>query len=216
MRLKRYIIEITDPTIKRARRAIENNMVELYRILSKKGWNVDTKMVVKIMDGLFKRYNIRFKLDKKGVKSSTQFLTRGYFFTHDGRIEVYIDDDPKTGKFFRRFAGSDKYDIFFDVGRNAFLRNLLDFLSHEIIHREQLNKAGISFINSFNITDDSAGEDYLSDHFEIEAFAQDAAIQIVRGKSPTIMKIYFDYFDIKDSTMKKFLKKVTQYVAKLK
>ena len=209
------MIEMTNPTIKRARKVIENNLVELYRILSKKSWNVDTKMVVKIMDGLFKRYKIRFILDKKGRSKYTQFLTRAYFFSYDGHIDIYVNNDPKTGKFFRRFVGPDKYDTFFNVEQNAFLRNLLDFLSHEIIHIEQLKKAGMSFINSLN-PDDAIADDYLSDHFELEAYAQDAAIQIMRGVPPTIMKIYYNHFDLDNPVMKKFLKKVSQYISKLK
>lgn len=212
MKLKKYILkEITDPTIEKAKKVIEYNIPKLYNILSKKSFNISNNVLVNILNNLFKNNNIKFKLVPIGTKKRYRYIVAGYMFI-DGRIEIEISNNKKTGKFFRRFAQENKKESFFSIEKNAFLQELLSIISHEMIHIEQYKKSGTK---GWLETGETEAE-YLADPQELEAYAQDAAIEIIRrGKSHTI-KRYFASFTIKDAILRKFLKKTAYYCGKLK
>lgn len=213
MRLKKYINEITNPTVNKTIKIIESNLSELYRILSKKNWKVDSKMLVKILNGLFKRYKIGFHIEKESSSGAYRKYVAGARAYRNGTIEIGIYDNRKVSKFFLRFVQVSKFEIFNDVAKNAFLRELFDVISHELVHDEQLKK---SDGKGWYPTDELGIKEYLSDPTEIEAYAQQVAMEIHRKGKSSIMQQYFDWFDLTDKPMKRFLKKLSFYMIKLK
>ena len=210
MRLNRYIKEISDTTTIKAKEIIVSNLPQLYNILKKKSFNITTKVLVNILNNLFKRYKIVFILSKS-KKKRYKYITQGMMYV-DGKIEIEIDNNQQVGKFFRRFAREDKKDDFFDVNKNGFLRDLLSTLSHEILHQDQLSKAGEE-----NWKESGKSEiDYLSDPQELEAQAQDSAIEILRTGTSYTLQRYFSHFTMKSPVLRIFLKKVTYYCRKIK
>jgi len=210
MRLLSYIKETTEPTVVPVVTLINSIMPELYRILSKHSWNVDDEMLIKILNGVFKRHGIEFDLSLKR-KSIKRLLGWGAFML-DGSMEIYIEPF-KVSDYFRRFVKNNKYGDFFSIRKNQFLRDLFDVMTHEYIHAMQNLKSKGKFADVEQRDDDSAYT-YLSDKHEIEAYAQQAAIEIGRfGKSDTVER-YLNTFDRDDPALKRFFKKLIFYSEK--
>lgn len=211
MKLKRYIKEITDPTVEKAKKVIEYNIPKLYNILFKKSFNISTHAFVGILNNLFKNNKIKFELAPVGIRKRYRYIVAGYMFI-DGRIQIDICNNKNTGKFFRRFAQEGKKDDFFNIERNEFFKELLSILSHEMIHIEQFKKAG----KKGWLESGESEKEYLGDPQELEAHAQDAAIEIIRRGTSYTIERYFASFTMKDAILRKFLKKTAYYCVKLK
>ena len=208
MRLSNYITEITEPTVTPAIGLIHSAMPELYRILSKHNWDVTDEMFIKILNGVFKKHKIMFDLNI-GRASIKKFIGWGGYIL-GGKVIVNINPF-KASKYLRRFAKKGKYSDFFSISKNQFLGDLFDVLAHEYIHAMQDFKSKGKFVI---YGDDEKDKDYLSDKNEVEAFAQQAAIELTRfGKSETIRR-YMATFDENSPIYKRFFKRLYFYIRK--
>jgi hypothetical protein len=224
MRLKQYITEMTKPSINVIRDIIEKKLHWMYKNFQRKNWNIKDKDVVNILSKMFeddKRLFVRFYIDNDKKRTSIGKYIHIAQIYEDGSMTVGLRKD--VGKFFRRFTRDDKQEIFFDINRNAFIRELFDTFIHEKLHYRQQIASKVGLVATIGLEN----EDYFSDPFELEAFAQDAAVELLRyGQGGKIFNIYSTLFGTIDKddinyrkynkTWKIFLKKVMAFTKKIK
>jgi hypothetical protein len=209
-----------DRIIDRVIKIINNNIGNVGRILMKHSWNVNDDMLIKILNGTFNRYNIIFfpSTSKKSQKIKK--------YISDAKAWIITDTEKKETKYiveirvvkdfsnyFRRFAGN--VSKFYKIKENQFLKDLLDLLSHEIVHIKQASKSGKKFVQSQKPEDYSYDDTYLAIPEELDAFAYQAAIEVLRtGKleGSEVYKRYAKTFEKNDPIFKKFMKRLFKYI----
>lgn len=221
MRLSNYITE--QHAANAYKEAIKNTeiiMYGLYRALEKRGFDLENNdNLIRILNGVsesitpveFSSRTERGKLGKFIVKA--QFVPRKGGKINKKFIEIEIDDN--TFKYFRRFAREEKKKLYFDMNKNQFARELIDLLSHEIVHKMQymINRGRDMFVDTTHITD------YLADRSEIDAFSVQAAIQLeTTGRSFVwkYLKKATENDDMHISNWQRFVKKVSKYREEIK
>ena len=202
MRFKKHLNEISRPTIKDAVRLINKHLGEIGRRLEKNGWKVTDKNLVKILNAVFNRDGVRFKLNTRGVKSIGRFITSGFIWGNPNE-KILIVIQPGSGDYFRRFAKPNKRQNFFEILKNEFFSQLHGTLSHELIH---ITQSIVSRSKSVQKTQND--DEYLSDPEEIEAFAQDAATELIRIGHSKTWNLYRFNFKPDNPTYRKFIKKM--------
>jgi len=212
MRLQKHLNEITEPTVTPVKELITSAMPELYRILSKHNWNVTDEMVIKIFNGVFKKYDMKFDLSLRKVNVG-RLIGWGQYETNN-KTTLFVTPF-KTSKYFQRFAKKGKYSDFFDIRKNEFLRNVCRVLAHEYIHAIQNYKSKGKFIIGYTGLDASTEAEYLSSHIELDPHAQDAAIEIKEIGTSKTLKRYENAFEPTDKPYKEFLKKLYFYIDKV-
>lgn len=216
MRLQRYINEITKPTTKSAKKIIESHMAEMFRILNKKNWVMSDKDIVSMLNGLFKKHLIVFRIGKRRDKAYKYIEGAQIDASKNLRIDVILK--PGIGKAFRQFSKPNRQQMFYDINKNEILSNIQDALSHELLHRQQwLSTGGMAFeitpgTSQFELVN------YYKDPTEMEAFAQSAATEMLRlGFSKTFNQVINVFELVGDIKAKnRFVKKVTKFVKELK
>lgn len=210
MKLKSFLKTTKNPAVA-ARKVIEGKLDKLYKILKKRGWNVDTDKLVDILNNLFEKNNLIFfnshKVTKEPVESA-YFVTQNDMFS-----EIEVGLSKKAGRYFRKFSRVEKKNHFFDIMKNDFIAILISYLTHELRHYQQFQKSGKN-----PSTDGKTGFDYLSNPSEVDAYAQQAAIETLKGGQSNTVKMFFAYTEIdkndtadekrkKKNLRKRFLKK---------
>ena len=209
-----------DRIIDRVIKIINNNIGNIGRILMKYSWNVNDDMLIKILNGTFNRYNIAFfpSTFKKNQKIKKYISdAKAWIITDPEKretkyfVEVRVVKD--FSRYFRRFAGN--VSKFYKIKDNQFLKDLLDLLSHEVVHIKQASKSGDKFSQNRKESDYENDFTYLSIPDELDAFAYQAAIEVLRtGKleGSTTYKRYTNVFEKDHPTFKKFMKRLLKYI----
>ena len=215
MRFKQYINEITKPTVSKTKKMIESHMAEMFRILNKNNWIMNDNAIVSMLTSMFKKDGILFILGK-GKDRHSKYIEGGNIAAEGLLIMIIVS--PGVGKAFKQFAKPKRQQIFYDIDKNEFFRNLLDAISHELLHKRQFKA---SKGKSFEMSPESSKYEfinYLKDPVEMEAFAQMAAVEMKRfGVSKTFDNLLNAFTLVKDMKAKnRFIKKVIKYVEKLK
>lgn len=184
MKLKNFLKGTKNPAVA-ARKVIEGKLPKLYNILKKKKWNVNTDQLVDILNDLFKWNQIEFY---NSHKFSKDLVLTASFNTIDSKgIDEFYDIDigvsEKAGKYIRKFARNEKKNHFFDIMKNDFVYTIIEYLTHELRHYQQF----IKYPSSPN-TDLLSGFEYYSNPEEIDAHAQQAAVETLKKGTSTILK----------------------------
>jgi len=155
------------------------------------------------------------KFDTKMSKRNLGMYISGGIFDWDTK-KIHIHLTNKLNDYLRRFAREDKQSNYFDVKKNMFYKELLEVLSHEIVHTFQYQVAHLKPFEQ--ITPDDMGG-YLSRQVEIDAYALHAAIQIINSDRSSIWDSYEKFYsngDIDKKQYKKFVKKVYANIREIK
>ena len=145
-----------------------------------------------------------------------RFLSYATYDLLHPKIEIEVN--PKTDEYFRRFAKEKSQKFFFDSKKNQFYKELYEILSHEIVHKIQHTKAGRLEPFKENVDDESEGG-YVSAQVEIDAFALQAALEIIHGDRSAIWDTYSGHKakgEITSKVYNKFMKKVYTNIRELK
>jgi len=209
-----------DRIIDRVIKIINNNIGNVGGVLMKHGWNVSDEMLIKILNGTFNRYNIMFlpSTHKKNQKIKKYISdAKAWVITDtDKRETTYIVEIRVVKDFsdyFRRFAGN--VSKFYKIKENQFLQDLLDLLSHEVVHIKQASKSGDKFSQNRKESDYETNFTYLSIPDKLDAFAYQASIEVLRtGKleGSEVYKRYAKTFEKNDPIFKKFMKRLFKYI----
>lgn len=212
MRFRRYLTEITKSPFKELASNMRDDLSGLYDRLKKKNWVFTDNELASIMQD--ELAGTRFIIGPRGGRK--KYVTSGEFNANDQKMPWKIELTQGVSKFFRRFAKEEKKSVFLDVNKNAFIRELLSVMTHEIIHAFQMiSSKGKAFIKPYpkNFTN----VQYFKDPLEIEAWAHDAALELVRTRESEIVSLYMMMFKTQEPKVwKKFMKKVVFYVQDIK
>ena len=163
-------------------------------------------------------------------------LTTGFY-------DPPTDDEEENVGLDLLFDNPDREITWNNSNRKQFLRSIQDTLEHELLHRNQeRSRQGRGYERDFERGDRyvrDKSEPYYSVDDEIEAFAMNAAAQVMRdarndkqraleilrnarsaeelknqltGKKGSDLKRYLEKFQPGDPTLKRFLKKVVQFI----
>ena len=221
MRLTQYLNEITEPTVRYTLENLKKGFERLGKTIQmKKLYEMDDKQAVKLLAKEFADIGVKIVLGKKagGVR---KYVGHGEFGGDYGKgLIVNIEMQPGFSKVFRRFAKEKSMKNFTNHVKNPIFREMLEVISHEIMHADQfLNSKGSAFDpDLIGIEDTYNGnmEDYLKNPLEIEPYAQQAAIDTIRKGHSFFVFLFKSYFPKNSPVLKKFLKKFIYYLELLK
>jgi hypothetical protein len=222
MRLKRHLKEATEPTVDMATKSLEHVFEKIRSIFSKVDlFDLDDNLALKILRSGFDNVGVKLEMGRK--KGSRKYIENAEFGgKYGGDYNWLIRMKPGFSKVFKKFATPRGWKLLEDPNKNPLLRELIEVLSHEIIHTKQaIDSSGAAFdpeIQGIDTTFSGNIKDYLKHPLEIEPHAQQAAIDTIRmgaDKSP-IIKNYKALFPPGSKVMKTFLKKYAFYLTALK
>ena len=212
MRWSSYLVESAEFEL--AVKDIQPKMYDLYRVLKKNHFQMNDKDIAIYLNSAFKKKNISFE---KGPSSGMHWnpLIDGAGITDD--LSVTIEYVPGYSNYFRRFAKENKFNDFFDIAKNQFFRGVAEVLSHEYRHKFQSLLSKHKSFAQTSTPDDIGYREYRKDKHEIDAFALQSAIQILRTGKSTIADQYKENFAEDDKKVwQKFSKKLNSNIQKLK
>lgn len=217
MKLKDYLKKSKNPAVI-AREVIQdkNKLNILYGKLKSRGWNVTTDELVDILNDLYKNSSIIFynthKKSKELVRRASMVTIHKKLSPKFYNIEIGLSE--KAGRYFRKFAKNDKQEHFFDVMKNDVISSIVAYLSHELRHYQQLMKAG----KHFTVSSVDKGLGYFSIPDEIDAFAAQAAVEMLKSGTSNTLKMFMGHTEIEpedDKKTKNLKKKVrTRFLKK--
>ena len=222
MRLQRYLTEITDPSVDMAIESLKLVFNNIRGMLTKFDlFDVDDHLAMKMLKNGFN--GIGVKLEMGGKRGTRKYVVGGEFGgNYGGNYHWLIKMKPGFSEVFKKFATSRGWKYLEDPRRNPLMRELVEILSHEILHTKQaLGSGGAAFdpeLQGMTSTYTGNMKDYLKNPLEIEPYAQQAAMDTIRKgeKNSPILKNYRSLFPSGSKVLKKFLKKYAYYLTILK
>ena len=205
MRYFKYLNETTGSTFKEASNIINKYIPKIMDDFQKLNWNISDKNMLSTLNKYFRKDQVVFKTGKsEGPNNYNKTVQSGETFD-TGKIEIILlrGASKKISKHKNHFL---------EITQNLFMRDIWDILNHELIHKQQAKKSkGKAFIDYYDLSNPI---EYLSDPAEIEAFAQQAAIDINRGiEEPKGLILYQSFFsEDHPKIWKRFLKKLEFYL----
>ncbi len=198
---KRYITEITRLKDKEAKRIVFSKLGKFEKFLDKQNWQVDMSLAITLMFISYKNHNLRFSL---GTPEDTDLARRegrdfflGASTDIDGEIVLYLSADVEFQQKIENFKGS------------QFVKEFIEILSHELVHREQWLKSGGNLLSK-GFDPDMSIRKYLSSKYEVEAHAHDAAVKLHKGENAPELEVY-GVFGKGHPIFKRFMKKVFKF-----
>jgi hypothetical protein len=224
MRLRSYLNESTEPTVKNTIEALKIAFSKIKQIIEMGGdkfFDIDDKEALQIMRVGFDIIHVKLDIGGKGSKGVRKYLAQGEFGGEYGKDYVWkIEMLPGFSKVFKKFAKEKSWKNFMNHQKNPLFREMTEMLSHEILHSQQaLNSAGAAFdpeVQGLSSTYSGNMKDYLAHPLEIEAYAQQTAIDIIRKGTSIYIPVMRDLFPTSSKVWKKYLKKYKYYLELLK
>jgi hypothetical protein len=223
MRLKGYLKETTQPTVKMTIDALKIAFGKIKQIIEMGGdkfFDVDDKVALQIMRSGFDEVAVKLEMGKQkgGVR---KYLAGGEFGGDYGKDYAWlIKLQPDFSKVFRKFAKERGMKNFMSHTKNPLFREMVELVSHEILHSQQaLNSAGAAFdpeVQGITQTYTGNMKDYLKHPIELEAYAQQSAIDAIRKGQSVYIATMRDLFPPKSKIWKRFVKKYQFYMEILK
>ena len=200
MRLNSYLNELTMVSDKEIEELLDAGFNSYKKIMSGekfKFWPLILEAIQRSFEPLNIRFIPRWIAGLAKIKKTTKASTNVF-----GLIKVIV-----TIKEIKSLKS--------DSGINNLKNKLRTILSHELTHRKQMAKMPIIALKQMKTRSSGEYLDYLSDPMEIESFAREAAYEIQKGESETIIT-YYNIVRLKDKKVwRKFLKKLYQYCDEL-
>lgn len=221
MRLKGYLTETTQPTVKMTIDALKIAFRKILQIMGQVDlFDIDDKTALTLLRKGFDDISIKLEIvkSKGGVR---KYLAGGEFGGDYGKDYAWlIKLLPGFSKVFKKFAKEKGKREFMDHNKNPLFREFVELVSHEILHSQQaLNSAGAAFdpeLQGISSTYTGNMKEYLKNPLEIEPYAQQAAIDVIRKGGSIYIQTMRELFPIKSKVWKKFVKKYKFYIEILK
>ena len=216
MRYKeRLLNEITKSDIFKIVNDFEDRLLPIVgREFAKKNWNLSDQQAINIINKHISDKVILTRAEDFGprVISASKYIIAAFLMIEMSST-VLIVPAPGFSKYFRRYSLPGEADKFNNVKDNEVFRELSKTLAHELIHIRQVKLSKGKSLSILNVGNEKK---YFSNTHEIEAFAHDAAIEILRydGESETYT-MYLNIFGKSDKTFKRFAKKLIGFLIQL-
>ena len=223
MRLQIYLNESTEPTVKYTIEALKIAFSKIKQIIEMGGdkfFDIDDKEALQIMRVGFDEVHVKLDIGKSGP-GVRKYLADGEFGGNYGKDYVWkIEMLPGFSKVFKKFAKEKDWKNFMNHQKNPLFREMVEMLSHEILHSQQaLNSAGKAFdpeVQGISSTYTGNMKEYLAHPLEIETYAQQTAIDMIRKGESVYITVMRDLFPTSSKIWKKFVKKHKYYYELLK
>lgn len=218
MKLTNYMIyESNVSAAQKGKKITDNIMEKLWTWLNKNQFVIGDFALMDFLNKVSPRY-IEFELTPH-KRNLGRLLGYGWFNTTLPKREkpentISLHLTKNAAGYFRRFSRKDKKDIFFDRRKNQFYKELYELLTHELTHELQVIKSNWKIRWDWKEMDSS----YLSDKGEIDAFALQAALQIIHSDRSGVWDIYSSHKAkglITDKVYNRFMKKVYSNIKEL-
>jgi len=224
MRLQGYLKETTEPTVKMTLEALKIAFDHVKKVMEAAGdklFDIDDETAVYLMQKGFDQVAVKVELGKKMRGGVRKYLAQGEFGGNYGKDYAWlIQMLPGFSKVFKRFAKEKDWKNFTNHNKNPLFREMLEMVSHEILHSQQaLNSAGAAFdpeLQGITSTFTGNQKDYLKHPLELEAYAQQTAIDMIRKGKSVYIPVMRDLFPPSSKVWKKFIKKHKYYYELLK
>jgi len=212
MRLKEYLVESVEFSM--VIKDIQPKMHDLYRVLKKNNFQMKDRDIEIYLNSAFRKKRIHFS---EGPKSGPHWnpLIDGAEISQE--LEINLHYVPGFSKYFKRFAKENKYSDFFDIAKNQFFRGFAEVLVHEYRHKFQFKASKNKAYDQIIKPDEEAWKElYTKDKHELDAFALQSAVQLLRTGKSSVLNQYQDDWQANDrKTWQRFLKKVEANIQKL-
>jgi hypothetical protein len=200
-RLNRYITEVTRLKDKEAKKMVFSKLSKFEKMLDKKNWQLHMLFAATLLDISYKSHNLKFTLgtpeDTDLAKQEGRDFFLGATTDIDGEIVLFMSDDVEFKQKIENFKDS------------QFIKEFIEVLSHELVHREQWEKSGGKLLSK-GYDPDMSIRKYLSQKFEVEAHAHDAAMKLHKGEDAPELEVY-GVFGKSHPIFKRFMKKVFKF-----
>lgn len=212
MRWSNYLVESTE--FEMVVKDIQPKMKDLYRVLKKNGFQMSDKDIAIYLSSAFRKKGIRFE---KGPSSGNHWnpLIDGAGIEED--LSIIIEYVPGYSNYFKRFAKENKFNEFFDIAKNQFFRGVAEVLAHEYRHKFQSLVSGNKSFGQTFLPTEIGFVNYRKQKHEIDAFALQSAIQLLRTGKSQISDQYKEEFEKEDKKVwQRFAKKLKSNISKIK
>jgi hypothetical protein len=178
-----------------------------------KKWNISFQDVTDAFNEAFWYHDIRFFLAEDSIEDGfRKYIECGMFYYDDGLIEIYLRDDFLP--FLQRLRSKKDYIVrWMNFGKNRFLEEYLEVVSHELLHRKQWELGMKKTAHSNSIELDTK---HFSDYAEIQAHAQDTALYILMNRSSAdqfyFIWYYSEFFGHSSPIYKAFMKNYQRFL----
>ncbi len=205
-RLNSYITEITRLKDKEAKKIVFSKLGKLEKFFDKQDWKMPMVLAAVLMNIAYKSDKIKFTIavpeDIEFAKKEGRDFFVGAMADIDGDITVFMNTDAEFRDKIENFKNS------------QFIKEFTEVLSHELVHRDQWLKSDGKLLSK-GYNPDMSIRKYLSQKFEIEAHAHDAAIKLHKGENAPELEVY-GVFGKSHPIFKRFMKKVFKFRKELK
>ncbi len=176
-------------------------------------WNITPIEFSYLLTYYFRFENILFEVHES-TNRFMKYVDCATFYD-SGAVQVIIT--PESIRYLKKlcFSKEDYMLRWMDFRRNHFAYELIEVLSHELLHRLQHN-LGEKYSPKTSVDVDDI--EYFSDVSEIQAHAQDIAFFIVYGRNDWRRRYYIDLyrqFGNDSPQFKRFMKWVHKFVEKM-
>jgi hypothetical protein len=202
------------PQVKLAARLWAEVGLDILDEFENKKWKLSFQDITDAFNEAFWYHDIRFFLTDSDPAEDDfrKYIERGLFH-YDGLIEIFLT--KKIHTFLQKLRSKKDYMVrWMNFGKNRFLEEYLEVVSHELLHRKQW-ELGMKHDRE---TACSGLEDieHFSDYTEIQAHAQDTALSVLINRSLSAQHYYiacYDNFFGKGSpTYKTFMKNFHKFL----
>ena len=213
MRLEKYIVEKIKFQFSIVKKILEDGLDELWDMLEEYNFELDAFTIASIMTDVYAKDGISFFVPKVKTKMNRYVQSATYWTVRD-EVDVAITKNISKGV--AKFKGGKRKDVFFDIRKNDFMKMIHDIMVHEWVHKDQIpkDKTPVEIDidpNALEIEGQDAYEKYLSNKEEIQAYAQQAATELIKYGRSDSLTLYKIHFDIGHPVRKRFMKKLYQY-----
>jgi len=178
-------------------------------------WEMSIRELAQLFTYHFRNYQIIFTVNDS-PNNLRKYVDCATFF-EDAAIEVFLR--PASIRYLKkiRFSKEDYMLRWMDFRRNIFLLELIQVLSHELLHRKQWELGGVDDSKESINKDDW---EYLSFPEEIQTHAQDTAFCVLYNREGIWKEFYVNLYRYtfgNDSyQFKRFMKMVQKFLERMK
>jgi len=202
-----------EPQVKLAARLWTKVGLNVLDEFESKNWKLSFQDITDTFNEAFWCYDIRFFFSESPADDGLRRYVEGGLFHYDGLIEVFLTQKFYTFLQKLRFK-KDYMARWINFGKNLFLEEYLEVVSHELLHRKQWELGMRHGVETASNGEESI--EHFSDYTEIQAHAQDTALNILINRS--LMSQYYyigcynDLFGNDSPIYKTFMKNLQRFL----
>lgn len=211
MRFNRYLNEAIKPQLIKAVRITQKAQLEFFKQLDeqwKKYKRLTMNSLTRMLSIAFLNFDIEVEQASKATEKDAEY-SRNEFVVgglHDLNGTIILELTKKTAEKLNKAIRNAGGDVMAIVNDTIFFDEIVNILSHELVHREAYKRAGVKMLNREDPSGKFNVKRYFSDTQEIVAFGQQYANDVYSRRDSDIKEMYLDIFGKTHKVYKKFMR----------